>query len=80
MIMATFFSPLFFGPLVMISILHYLLVYSQAERAKHKEELEGFGQELDKIFTSMAQSKLLELAEPDKSVPNEKKDELSGQV
>ncbi|CAL2231961.1 unnamed protein product [Prunus armeniaca] len=53
--------------------------YHRAERAKHKEELEDFGQELDKIFTSMAQSKLLELAEPDKSVPNEKKDELSGQ-
>ncbi|XP_050119391.1 uncharacterized protein LOC126596770 [Malus sylvestris] len=55
--------------------------YYRAERAKDKEELEDFRQELDKSFTSIVPSKLLQITEPDKHIPNEhsKKDELSEQ-
>ncbi|KAM1326924.1 hypothetical protein PS2_011009 [Malus domestica] len=55
--------------------------YYRAERAKDKEELEDFRQELDKSFTSIVPSKLLQITEPDKNIPNEhsKKDELSEQ-
>nr|XP_028951430.1 nucleolar protein 14-like isoform X2 [Malus domestica] len=55
--------------------------YYRAERAKDKEELEDFRQELDKSFTSIVPSKLLQIAEPEMKIPNEhsKKDELSEQ-
>lgn len=68
--------------LVTILFLCYSSGLFQAERAKDKEELEDFREDLDKTFTSMVPAQLLELAEPEKSVPQEhmKKDEISEQV